>query len=134
MIAALEEPLHRRPIASSRMEVTRYLQQRIGFLEAEALIVLHLDSGGRLICHDVIAQGGIDGVVFEPRLIILRALARGAAGMIVAHNHPSGDPRPSRADLAATRRLASLAHEFRIGLIDHLIVARGEISSAMVGG
>lgn len=133
MVAALEEPLHRRPVASSRPAVARYLQQRIGFLEAEMLIVLHLDSDGRLICHDMIAQGGIDGVMFDPRLIILRALARGAAGMIVAHNHPSGDPRPSRADLAATRRLADLAREFRINLLDHLIVARGEISSAMFG-
>lgn len=133
MVAALAEPLHRRPVANSRTDVARYLQQLIGFLEAETLIVLLLDSGGRLIRHDVVAYGGVDGVPFDPRLIILRALARGAAGMIVAHNHPSGDARPSRADMAATKRLASLAREFGIHLVDHLILARGETLSAMLG-
>lgn len=133
MVAALAEPLRIRPISDSRSDVAQYLQQLIGFLEAETLIVLLLDSGGRLIRHDVIARGGVNSVPFDPRLIILRALARGAAGMIVAHNHPSGEAHPSRADMAATKRLASLAGEFGILLVDHLILARGETHSALFG-
>jgi DNA repair protein RadC len=72
-------------------------------------------------------------VDFDQRRILLRAMGRGASGIIVAHNHPSGDSTPSRSDVEVTRRLADLAEVLGITLHDHLVVAGGETRSAMFG-
>jgi len=94
--------------------------------KAERLAVLHLDGERRMIvieCHDVAEA---DEIVLPMRAIFAAALGHGAVGMIVAHNHPSGDPQPSRADKAATRRLFASAEALGIALHDHLIFAGGE--------
>jgi len=133
MTWALEEELRkRRPIHSGR-DATALLKQLIGFRCDELLIALFLDSGRGLIDHEVIATGRAGSVDIDCRRILLRAIGRGAAGIIVAHNHPSGDPRPSSSDIRVTRRLADVAQAFGIALHDHLVVAGGEIRSAMFG-
>ena len=95
----------------------------------EKLVVLHLDKARKMIAleeHDV---GGEDEIVLPIRDIFAAALRHGAAGLVIAHNHPSGDPRPSRADKAATRRLAETADALAIVLHDHLVFAGGECLS-----
>ncbi len=95
----------------------------------EKLAVLHLDAERRLIAleeHDV---SGREEIELPMRAIFAAALRDKARGMIIAHNHPSGDPRPSRADKAATRRLAETADALGIILHDHLIFAGAECSS-----
>lgn len=97
--------------------------------DGEKLAVLHLDAGRRVLALDAHAVAGADEIVLPMRAIFAAALAHDAAGMIVAHNHPSGNPQPSRADKAATRRLAETAAALDITLHDHLIFAGGDWAS-----
>lgn len=92
----------------------------------EKLAVLHLDRRRDVLAIDEPAIGHRTSVLFPVRAIIVRALALDTASLIVAHNHPSGDPTPSRADIAATRRLAETADALDIRLHDHLIFADGD--------
>ena len=82
----------------------------------------HLDSEQRLIGTSEAANGSHDQVELPIRAIIEEALRLRSAGLIVAHNHPSGDPHPSEADLRATRELAATAASLGIQLHDHLVV------------
>jgi len=95
----------------------------------EMLAVLHLDTERRLIALDELPTAGGDAVELPMREIFTAALNHGAAGIVVAHNHPSGDPQPSRADIEATRRLAETAANLGIRLHDHLIFAGGACRS-----
>jgi len=95
----------------------------------EKLAVLYLDAERRMIAREEHAVSGHDEIVLPMREIFAAALKHNAAGMVIAHNHPSGDPRPSRADKAATRRLAETADTLGIRLHDHLIFAGEECRS-----
>lgn len=87
--------------------------------------------GAPLVARARVWIGTAGSVECDARRIIFRAIGRGASGMIVAHNHPSGDPRPNNSDIAATRRLADAARCVGICLYDHLVVAGHEVRSAM---
>ncbi|MDQ8755683.1 JAB domain-containing protein [Sphingosinicella sp. LHD-64] len=95
----------------------------------EKLVVLHLDVERRMIGLDEGPVDNEDSVLFPMRAIIGAALALDARGLVIAHNHPSGDPRPSRADIRATRRLAETAGALDIRLHDHLIFAGADCRS-----
>jgi len=95
----------------------------------ERLAVLHLDRERRVLAVDAYPVAEADEIVLPMRAIFAAALAHDAVGLVIAHNHPSGDPRPSRADKAATRRLAATADSLGILLHDHLIFAGGECVS-----
>lgn len=89
--------------------------------EGEKVVAAHLDGERRVIGTSE-ASGSAASVPLPIRSIIADAMRLGASGLIVAHNHPSGDPRPSEADLDATRALAIAAEPLGIRLFDHLIV------------
>jgi DNA repair protein RadC len=89
----------------------------------EKLLVAHLDSESRLLALVEAEEGGDAEVDIPLRAIVADALRLGSAGLVVAHCHPSGDPTPSEADLAATSRLAQIAAWLDIRLHDHLIFA-----------
>jgi DNA repair protein RadC len=125
------EPLHERPLLANREELVSFLQRLIGFRPVEALVVFYLDARHRLICHQVLAEGDVGSAPLDYRRVLLHALERGATGLVLAHNHPSGDPRPSTADHRATRTLADAVHPFGITLYDHLIVSHGRTASLM---
>jgi DNA repair protein RadC len=95
----------------------------------EKLALLYLDRGRRLIAVDAYPVAERDEIVLPMAEIFRAALNHRAAGLVVAHNHPSGDPTPSRADIAATHRLAETAANLGIVLHDHLIFAGGECRS-----
>ena len=94
----------------------------------ERVAILYLDKDGRELALDA-QPGAADFVGLPIRAIVARALALDARGLVIAHNHPSGDARPSAADRAATRRLAVLCEGLEIVLHDHLIFAGGECES-----
>lgn len=94
-------------------------------LARESLRVAHLDAERRLIGLRFCYSPLCDAVEFPLRTIVADALALGARGILLAHNHPSGDPSPSPADLNATRALADLVRPLDIRLHDHLIFASG---------
>lgn len=87
----------------------------------EKVVAAHLDGDRRVIGTSE-AEGEANSVMLPVRAIIADAMRLGATGLIVAHNHPSGDPRPSNADLDATRALACAANSLGIRLYDHLVV------------
>lgn len=123
-LATLRERVVRRPIVATRHDVLHYLHHRLAFEGEEALHVFFVNSRRELIAEEVLAQGGPTGIGIEPRQVIARALALAAAGVVLVHNHPSGDPAPSIADRRFTRRLAVAAECLGISVHDHLVVAR----------
>jgi DNA repair protein RadC len=94
----------------------------------ETLAALYLDAGGNEIAVDQRAAAG-DAIALPIRDILRSALDHDAAGLVIAHSHPSGDPRPSPADIEATRRLAETAAALGIILHDHLIFTGGDCRS-----
>lgn len=115
--------------------VKEYLQGIHGEEMQEQVGALFLSARNRLIRHDPeIYRGTLDRAVIEPREILKRALLCDAAGIIVYHNHPSGDPTPSREDREFTRRLAAAAEALGVRLLDHLVVsAVGSVSFREAG-
>jgi DNA repair protein RadC len=97
--------------------------------EREVLAVGHFGEDRRLIEMVVIGGGGPDSIGLQLRRIFADALRLGASGLIVAHNHPSGNPEPSRQDIEATRTLAATGASLGIRLHDHFIFAGGEMRS-----
>jgi DNA repair protein RadC len=98
-------------------------------LTREELRVAHLDDEGRVLGLSAGAGGDSESVDLPVREIVRDALALGARALLLAHNHPSGDPTPSQADKVATRRLAEAARSLEIRLLDHLVFANGECRS-----
>lgn len=101
----------------------------------EKVVALYLDARHRPIHRELIAVGGLRVSVVQPRDILAPAIQRPAAGIILAHNHPSGDTRPSPEDLEVTRQLAAAARVFGLDLVDHVVVSRsGYTSIKELGG
>jgi DNA repair protein RadC len=121
--------LQKRPVLSSFMEVLDYCRTAMAFAEREEFRILFLDKRNALIADEVQGVGTIDHTPVYPREIVRRALELGASALILAHNHPSGDPTPSSADIRMTKDIAAIAQPFGITVHDHLIVGRHGHSS-----
>lgn len=103
----------------------KFFEDRMAFLSSEELQVVFLDTQKRMLACEVIGRGGISGVGMHEREVFRMAVKSNAAGLILAHNHPSGDPTPSREDIEATWRLMECGEMIGIEVIDHIIVGRG---------
>jgi DNA repair protein RadC len=114
---------------TSPREARDYLTTRIGARDHEVFTVLFLDNRHRLIDCQELFRGTIDGASVHPREVVKEAITRGAAAVILAHNHPSGVAEPSRADELITHRLRDALALVDIRVIDHLIVAGGDVVS-----
>lgn len=90
----------------------------------EWLVVLYVAEDLRLLSIETVAVGSVSGVDVPIGRIIHRGLLTGASGFILVHNHPSGDPTPSRADIDVTIRLARTAEEMDLHMLSHLVIAR----------
>ncbi len=99
-------------------------QPLIGHLRKEALLVILRDVKCRLIHREVVSLGTLSEVLVHPREVFQLAIKHGAHSLIVCHNHPSGDPQPSQADIVLTKQLLECAKLMGVGLIDHLIVCK----------
>ena len=106
-------------------QVATYLRLRYGVSDQEVMGALYLDSRHRLIGEKELFRGTLSRASVEPRPILRHGLLQAAAGFVLFHTHPSGDPSPSAEDLAFTRRIASAGETVGVRLIDHLIVGRG---------
>lgn len=105
-------------------DVIEYLVVAMAHLPVEEVRVLFLDAKNRLIRDEAIARGSVSEAPIYPREILRRSLALGATALILAHNHPSGDPEPSDSDILATHRLAKAGTELGIAVHDHIIIGR----------
>ena len=129
MRAMLEEESPEAPIVTRSKEFIDFLQAEMGFLQHEQLLAVYCDHKSRLMRIERLSIGSFREASLDKRKIIGCALAIGAPAFILVHNHPSGIPKPSGSDLRVTSELKELAGGFDITLVDHLIVARGQIAS-----
>ncbi len=113
-------------LLTSPQLVRDYLRAQLRHRQREVFAVLFLDSQNRLIAYEEIFQGTIDGASVYPREVVKQALARNAAAVIFAHNHPSGVAEPSQADRRITQRLQDALALVDVRVLDHLVVGEGE--------
>lgn len=102
--------------------VASYLSLRYTIKDQEVMGALYLDTRNRLIAECEIYRGTLNRAAVEPRAVLKRGLLRDAAGLVLFHTHPSGDPSPSAEDLAFTRRMAQAGDVVGVRLVDHLIL------------
>jgi DNA repair protein RadC len=117
------------PVLASWQALIDYLTIDMAHLTVERVRVLYLDTKNRLIRDEHVADGSIDEASIHPREVIRRALDLGAVAIIIVHNHPSGSPEPSRADIQITNRIAEAGRLLGITVHDHVIIGReGHVS------
>ena len=116
--------LRKRPVLSSWNSVLDYCRAAQAFAEKEQFRILFLDKRNQLIADEVQQQGTIDHTPVYPREVVKRALELSATAIILVHNHPSGDPTPSSADIEMTKQVASIAKPLGVALHDHIIVGK----------
>ncbi len=109
---------------SSFDAVLDYLHARFAHEKTEHLYVLYLDRRNRLLRDEVQGEGTVDQAPVYPREIVRRAVQLNATAILLVHNHPSGDPTPSRADIAITKEIGAAARKLDIILHDHIIIGR----------
>jgi len=125
----LASPLRERPFLSGWTAVADYLRAVLRGLTREQLRVLFLDRRNRLIRDEVMGEGTVDHVLVSPREVLRRALELNASAVVLAHNHPGGDPAPSAADVESTRLVAEAGRALRISVHDHFLVAGERVAS-----
>jgi DNA repair protein RadC len=113
-----------RPVMSSWSNVLDYCRTAMAFADREQLRVLFLDKRNRLIADELQQEGTVDHTPVYPREVVKRALELSATAIILVHNHPSGDPTPSRADIEMTRAIVEVAKPLGIEVHDHIIVGK----------
>jgi DNA repair protein RadC len=120
----LAEDLQARPVISSWQALLDYLKLALGHEPIEQFRVLFLDKKNILIQDEVQQRGTVDHTPLYPREIAKRALELNASALIMVHNHPSGDPTPSRADIEMTKQVEAALAPIRVALHDHLIIGK----------
>lgn len=125
----LKQDLLGTPVLSSWQKLQDYLLAILAHEKIEHFRILFLNKKNHLIADEVQHSGTVDQTAAYPREIVKRALELGATAMILVHNHPSGDPQPSAADIKLTRDIVTAAQGLNIVVHDHLIVAKGGVSS-----
>ncbi|MCL4673559.1 MAG: DNA repair protein RadC [Sphingomonadaceae bacterium] len=116
--------VRQQPVLGSWQALLDYLTIDMAHLTVERVRVLYLDTRNRLVLDDHVGDGSIDEAAIHPREVIRKALDIGASALILVHNHPSGDPSPSRADIQITQRIAEAGRLLGIVVHDHVIVGR----------
>lgn len=140
ILAALElskrahEQLDRRPRLKSPEEIYRHLGPSMSALRKEVFHVLSFNSRQVLLQDSRVAEGTLNACPVDPREVFSAAIAAHASAIVLAHNHPSGDPEPSTLDLALTRQLVEGGQILGIQVLDHLILGDGAFTSMLARG
>lgn len=123
------EQVRNAPVIGSWQTLIDYLTIDMAHLTVERVRVLYLNARNMLILDDLVGEGSIDEAAIHPREVIRRALDLGATALILVHNHPSGSPQPSRADIEITNRIAEAGRLLGVSVHDHVIIGReGHVS------
>lgn len=121
--------LQGRPVLGSWQALLDYLAIDMAHLHVERVRVLYLDTRNRLVLDHLVGDGTVDEAAIHPREVIRRGLDVGASALILVHNHPSGNPEPSRADIQITNRISEAGRLLGISVHDHVIIGReGHVS------
>jgi len=123
------EAVGRRPVISSWSALLAYVKTALAHEAREQFRVLFLDKKNQLIADEVMNRGTVDHAPVYPREVMRRALELSSSAVILVHNHPSGDPTPSGADVDMTRRIVEAGRSLRIAVHDHLVVGRDGVAS-----
>ena len=110
-------------------DVIEWFEFEYGALNQECFIALYLDTKSKLISHRVLFKGTLNESTVHPREVFKEAVQRGSANIIVCHNHPSGDPNPSKEDINITIRLKECGRIMGIELLDHIIIGNNKYVS-----
>ena len=123
------EPVARRTVITSWSQLLAYVKLALAHEAREQFRVLFLDKKNQLIADEVQNHGTVDHAPVYPREVMRRALELSASAIILVHNHPSGDPTPSSADVDMTRQVVEAGRALRIAVHDHLVVGRDGVAS-----
>ncbi|MCP5433759.1 MAG: DNA repair protein RadC [Alphaproteobacteria bacterium] len=118
-----------RTVIASWSALVDHCRASMSYDQVEQFRVLFLDRKNALIADEVMQRGTIDHTPVYPREVVKRALEVGASALILVHNHPSGDPTPSRADIEMTKEIVAAARPLRIQVHDHLVIGKGTPAS-----
>ena len=108
---------------SKSADIAEYLRANFEYLQQEVFVVVFLNRGNKVMHHQIISEGGLTGTIADPRVILKKALEHNATSLILCHNHPSGNLRPSKADEVLTQKIKQAATLLDIQLMDHIIVS-----------
>ena len=129
-----EEALNQLPVLRSSKDIAVYLRKRLQHESRESFIVVYLNKANRVLATEVVSTGGVTGTIADPKIIFKRALELQASHLILSHNHPSGNLRPSEADRKLTDKIKQAARLIDMEVIDHIIVSdQGYYSFADLG-
>lgn len=130
----LQTRMSEQPVLSSWQALIDYLTADMAHLDIERVRVLHLNSRNMLIRDEIVQEGSIDQSAVYVREVIKRAFDLGSAALILVHNHPSGDPQPSKQDIALTRQIIDAGAHVGVTVHDHVIVGtKGHSSLRALG-
>jgi len=131
---AVADQVKDRPVISNWAALLNYVSTKIRHEKTEQARVLYLDRKNKLIADELAGHGTVDHAPIYPREIARRALELSSSAVILVHNHPSGDPTPSRADVELTRDIERALAPFEIRVHDHLVVGAKETVSMKAKG
>ncbi len=110
-------------VIKASLDIAQYLRSRLKDYNYEVFAVVYLNKSNKIIHFEMVSRGGISGTVADPRIILQIALEKKATALVLCHNHPSGNLRPSKADEALTLKIKNAAQFHDILVLDHLIVS-----------
>jgi DNA repair protein RadC len=122
LLRMLRNSVAEKPVLASWQALLDYLRADMAFLSVERVRVLHLNSRNQLLRDDHMGDGSVDQAAIYTREVIKRAIELGSASLILVHNHPSGDPSPSRQDIEITRQIVDAGKRLGITVHDHIII------------
>ena len=117
------------PFISSTDTLIEFCRCTMGYSEVEVLRLIYVDTKLKVIDTEVLQKGSVASVNISPRDIVANALKKNASGIIMVHNHPSGDPRPSNNDVEATKRVKAACDTLGISLHEHIIISPSDYYS-----
>jgi DNA repair protein RadC len=129
MTKILQQEMMEKPVLANWQSVLDYCQASMAYDQRETVRLLFLDRKNKIIADEAQQTGTVDHAPLYPREVVKRALDLGASALIIVHNHPSGDPTPSRGDIDMTLKIQEAARLLGIEVHDHLIIGKGCHSS-----
>lgn len=124
-----EAPVQSRVVFSNPRVVADLAKARLGDKVSEEFWVALVDNKNRLMSWELVSTGTVDQAPVYPREVLRLALERKASGIVMVHNHPGGDPRPSTSDIDLTLRITRAAQDLGVRMLDHLIIAENDYFS-----
>lgn len=129
IVAALELGIRRastekkKTIIGSSKDAAGYLKEQLQYKNHEVFVAIFLNQQQKVLHTEILSEGGITGTVVDPRILLRKALEHSAVNILLCHNHPSGNLKPSQADISLTQKIQTAAKHLDLNVCDHIIVS-----------